>query len=96
MQNHVLLDPALKKVPQRLYCIFRSVGSTIRVLIRPNTILESRVLCREVTLVRVDRGNRRSKRIEIVEVESTVDECGIGKPGLNRLVDVQDIGMLIK
>lgn len=57
MQSRVPLEPALKEVPQRLHRIFRSIGSTARILISPNTILEGRILWWNVAIVRVKRGD---------------------------------------
>lgn len=78
-------------MPQRLHRILRSIGSTIGVLISPNPILESGILCRNVPIVRVNRGDGTRVWIEIVEIETAVHECRIRETSLDGLINVQDI-----
>ena len=94
--NSSLFKPALEEVPQWLHCVLCSVGSTAWILIGPDTILERRVPCRNGAIIRVDRGDCRSKWVDIVEVKRAFGERGVRETSLDRLIDEQDIRMLVQ
>lgn len=55
-----LLEPALQEMPDRSCSIHRRTSRMTRTLIRPNAILESRILRRDIAIVSIHRRNRRN------------------------------------
>jgi hypothetical protein len=96
VDSHLLLKPALEKLPKWLHSIFCSISSTAWTLIRPNAIIESRVLSGDIAIVSFHRSNRRDIRTWVDKVERAVHERRVRKASLYGLIDVQDIRMLIQ
>lgn len=96
VEGYSLLNPALQKLPKWFHRVFGSIRSTTRTLIRPNSILESCVLRRNMAVICFHRCNRRDVRIRVERVECAVHERRVRKASLNGLINVQDIRMLVQ
>lgn len=95
-KGHLLLKPALEELPKWLHRVFSSVGSTAWTLVCPDSILESRVLCRNIAIVSFHRSNRRDVRTWVDKVERAIHEGRVRKASLYGLINVQNIRMLVQ